>query len=273
MSATALKYTAPPALEKKGFDLVSTSPYIITSEIGQTDAIKTIIQKSSKKKGVLLGFAFEFNYNLLANGLEVDQAIICDIDEKMHELYQFIAKTIVRTPTKEEFLKAFKTELENRCSYYNTGREAEEVIEYYTLQAHSWLSTGPGFKKVRTLYQEKRIHHRNLNLFSDKDYFKKVATWAEKCQYIFKVIYVSNIPEWAYRQNKLSEMTTNLQWLLSPETIFVDTKQEMWESGKPKIRFFQGTKLPSSRPNIRVEKRERSQPLNTREDSRKRLKF
>jgi hypothetical protein len=247
-----------PTVESKPFPL-DEPPYVLTTEIGQQAALEALRSIKPLEKGLHLGFAFEFNYHLLAER-EVEYAWICDINGRLHTLYQFVATTIVMTPNREAFVEVFRKELQEKGEYYfnsEEGRFAEKTIDYYLHSTFSWLFSEEKFLKIRSLYMKEKIHHLNLHLVEDSYFFAKLKIWAESCGYRFDTIYVSNIPEWLQRTENLSvtKMMANLLKIMNPETIFIDAKQKNFESGEPEIRFKQNIQNAESFPSFTTPRR------------------
>ncbi|MCB1072581.1 MAG: hypothetical protein KDK96_05690, partial [Chlamydiia bacterium] len=71
----------------------------------------------TRSNGVLLGFANEFNYNILAIR-RMERAIICDINKRMHTFYKWVANNIKKYDSPEEFLQALKSEIDSNPEYY-----------------------------------------------------------------------------------------------------------------------------------------------------------
>ena len=154
-------------MEPKDFYLDET-PYILTTEVGQPAALEFIRSINPLKNGLYLGFAFEFNYHLLAER-PFELAWICDVNSRMHTLYKFIETTIVTTPNRDSFIEAFRKELFEKGDHYFSyeGGFAEKVIAHYLNEKFSWLHSEEKFLRIRSLYMERKIHHVNLNLVED----------------------------------------------------------------------------------------------------------
>ena len=241
-----------PAMEPKEFYL-DEPPYILTSEVGQLDALELLRPINPLKNGIYLGFAFEFNYHLLAER-PFELAWICDINSRMHTLYKFIETTIITTPTRDSFIEAFRKELFEKGGYYfsHEGGFAEKVLAHYLNEKFSWLHSEEKFLRIRSLYREHKIHHVNLNLVEDSGYFAQMKMWADDAGFRFDTVYVSNIPEWVQRSDMVSvaRMKANLLKIVSPETNFIDARQPNFESGEPKIRLTRGIYDAESFPDF-----------------------
>lgn len=212
--------------------------YLVTTECGQNENLAKLSETPPKSNGVLLGFAYEYNYNILAVR-PMARAIICDINGRMHEFYQWTADNIPKYETPKEFLKAFKKKIdENVDRYLHIGRNSTEVIEHYK-QDFMWTSTLTSYEIVRNMYMNGKIAHVNLNLSKDTVYFNQLRFWAERYGYVFDVIYLSNIPEWIHNDGMqaVERMRNNLMEILSPETLLIDAKQEESGKGEPKLRL------------------------------------
>lgn len=256
-----------PVMEPKEF-YSDEPPYVLTTEIGQQAALESIRLRNPLKNGIYLGFAFEFNYHLLAER-PFELAWICDINSRMHTLYQFIETTIVTTPTRDSFIEAFRKELEAKGDYYfsHEGGFAKKVIDHYLNEKFSWLHSEEKFLRIQDLYRNHRIHHVNLNIVDDSGYFAQMKMWAETNGYRFDTIYVSNIPEWLQRTDLVSvtKMKANLLKIMSPETHFIDAKQTSFEHGEPVVRItrdiFDAESFPEFAPPPRLKGRAHMRPL------------
>lgn len=231
-----------PAMEPRPFT-VNQLPYILTTEIGQLAALEKLRSLPPLQEGLLLGFAFEFNYHLLAERA-IKFAWICDINKKMHDIYNFIQRTIITSDSRKDFIEAFRKEIEeNEESYFGfSGDCAAKVIEYYLNQEFSWLHSDEKYSRIRNMYLNQQIHHVHLDLAQDSSFFADLKKWADFNKYTFDVIYVANIPEWLQRRDSrmVAKMKANLLKIMSPETKLVDAKQVIFESGEPEIRITQG---------------------------------
>lgn len=228
-------------------------PYLMTTETGHKEALKEIFALPTPSNGVYLGFAFEFNYHVLAKR-EVQKAFICDVNPRMHSLYQWIAQTIVNIPDRKVFLEKFEAELNQHPDYYlRFPATAQETIEHFISHRWSWLYSDANYAQIRQLYCEGKIEHRYLNLTDKTGQFQDLGNWARDNGYIFDIVYLSNIPEWIWNAgyHHIQTMQENLKALLSPSTMLVDAKKERWETGAPKVRMTTDVSkegFPSFRP-------------------------
>lgn len=220
----------PPHLKEKQ----QSAPYIQTTETGQEEALASLKQIPIPSNGCLLGFSLEFNHNILATR-EIKQALICDIDPKMHDLYQWISNTIVKDISRKEFISKFKKEIEKE-DYNTPSKFVDEIIGHYEKDSFMWTAQDASFKKIQKMHREGRITYANVNIWKDRDYFESLSAWLKKNDAIFDVIYTSNIPEWAYESRKVTEMQSNLLKVMSPKTLYIDAKKEQ-QRGSPKIRI------------------------------------
>lgn len=255
---TFIEDSSFPKLPEKPF-LDDSAPYILTTEIGQLDAL-AVLSNIPPNKGIYLGFSFEFNYHLLAER-PAELALICDINAQMHSLYRFIASNIVICSSREEFLELFQVSLQNPIySFaYQEKRLASEAINYFISQKYSWLYSDEKFSIIKNLYLQNKIQHLNLDLVEDSSFFSKIKRWADKMQLSFDIIYVSNIPEWFMRSNplKVTKMKANLLKIISPQTIFIDAKQTEFETGSPVIRITQHISDAQSFPSFKTPHRKK----------------
>lgn len=237
------KYTkidlSPPFPEPKEFTS-NDYPYVLTTEVNQLHVLQELRTIFPQKEGLFLGFAFEFNYHLLAER-PVKFAWICDINKKMHTLYTFIQTTILTSPNRAAFISAFRKEISQNHDYYFgclTGFE-DKVIDHYLKEEFSWLYSDEKFLRIKNLYANKKICHAHLDLVEDSYFFGKLKEWADSNQLQFDVIYLSNIPEWLQRTSfeSVTKMKTNLLQILSPQTLLIDAKQPSFERGDPTLRL------------------------------------
>lgn len=234
--------------------LADDPPYLKTTECGQVDALHDLFQRMTRSNGVLLGFANEFNYNILAIR-PMEGAIICDINKRMHTFYEWVANNIKKYDSPEEFLQALKSEIDSNPKYYlRFPATSEELITHYQ-QDFMWTSNVTSYQKVREMYMNGQIIHSNLDLINDSAYFDYLRRSAEQNGYVFDSVYVSNIFEWAERSggSSVNKAKENLLKILSPDTLFIDAKQEFYETGEPKLRITTGIKslddFPSFKPS------------------------
>lgn len=228
-----------PRVEPKEFTS-DDAPYVITSEVGQLETLTQLKNMPPPEEGLYLGFSFEFNYHLLAER-PVKFAWICDINKRMHILYDFIQKTIVKTSHRQAFMQLFMEEItRNHETYFlcQTGFE-EKVSMHYLNNEFSWLYSDEKFLRIQQLYLDQKIAHVNLDVVEDAYFFGRLKDWASEQNLKFDVIYLSNIPEWLQRtsHHSLIKMKTNLLQILSPETLLIDAKQLHYESGAPVLRI------------------------------------
>jgi hypothetical protein len=230
------------------------SLYLLTTECGQKENLEKLLETPPKANGVLLGFAYEYNYNILAVR-PMARAIICDINRQMHEFYKWTANNIPKHETPKEFLEAFQSKIdENPTGYLHLAQNSKEVMKHYT-KDFMWTSNFTSYEIVRNMYIKGKISHVNLNLSEDTVYFNQLRLWAEKNGYVFDVIYLSNIPEWIHNNGMqaVERMRNNLMEILSPQTLLIDAKQEESGKGEPKLRLTTHITnkkgLPSFTPN------------------------
>lgn len=227
------KQVAPAQLNEKNLFTVDREvfeyndfPYIVTSEKGQAEALEKVRGYPEKKNGIFLGFAFEFNYHLLAER-SVQHAFICDINLRMHMLYKFIENNIVGCESREAFLQKLKAEFEKKKNkYFGFSDGVEKIIDYFKETQYSWLSSDEKFLKIRQLYRDKKIQHLNLNLEKDFQAFERLKNWATQNGYEFDVVYVSNIPEWVIRTGSISALKGNLLKIITEKTLLIDARLE-----------------------------------------------
>ena len=241
--------TPKPSLNR---DSPGDPPYLMTTETGHKEALKEIFALPTPSNGVYLGFAFEFNYHVLAKR-EVQKAFICDINPRMHTIYNWIAKTIVTAKDRKDFLEKFEAELNKHPEYYLCSSTTQETIEHFISHRWSWLYSDKNYAQIRQLYFEGKIEHRYLNLTDKTGQFQDLGNWARDNGYVFDIVYLSNIPEWIWNAGRhhIQTMQENLNELLSPSTLLVDAKKERWETGAPKVRVATDVSkqgFPSFRP-------------------------
>jgi len=236
-------------------------PYILSSEIGQLEALQTLASYPLKQDGLYLGFAFEFNYHVLARR-PAAMAWICDINKRMHDLYQFIGTTIVKSADRQEFLQSFQEELSKKGWHYfgmDDQHAAKNVILHQTSHAFSWLCSDESFIVIQKLYQEGRIRHEYVDLARNPQFFARLKLWATENEKTFDAIYVSNIPEWLTREDTrlITQMKANLLKIMSSDTIFIDAKQQAFESGSPVIRLSSGIQEAQAFPSFATPRRQK----------------
>ena len=256
--------TAFPQIHKEKYES-DEEPYIITSEEGQTEALQKISQYPLKPKGIFLGFALEFNYHLLALR-PTNMALICDINARMHNLYNFIAQTIVvENMNRQKFLLSLKNELETNKEYYFSTEDIniDNVIKHYSEKEFSWLFSDEKFLKVQNLYLDGKIKHLNLDLEKDKQFFVSLEEWMKQENYTLDVVYVSNIPEWfqTLGNGRIDKMKRNLLNVMDSNTIFVDAKKKD-SSGSPIVRVSINIDNEKGFPSFEAERRKKTKSLN-----------
>ncbi len=206
--------------------LHSRNPYIICNEKGIEETLQKISQEPEKEHGVYLGFAFEFNYNVLVQRC-VECAFICDIDGKLNQLYHWVEKTICQVKSSRDFLDLFRTMLsENSSFYFGIGWDGtEEVIDHFSKTEYGWLSSESKFTKIQSLYREGKIKHLNINLIKDCQTFEAIGAWMTKHHYTLDVLYISNIPEWIEGMQERERLRENIMNILCQDTILIDAKK------------------------------------------------
>lgn len=260
-SNSPLKEARFPQLEPKEFE-IDEYPYILTTEVGHQTALEELRSQPPTQEGFYLGFAFEFNYHILAER-SVKFAWICDINKRMHKFYLFIATTIIKIENKDNFIKALKTELINNSQeYFDCSDEflVNTIIDHFLNLEYSWLHSEEKFQKIKNLYLNHQISHLNLNLIKDSSFFAELKLWADSQKTPFDVIYLSNIPEWLFRQSSgdqemITKMKANLLKIITPETIVIDAKQIEREKGAPEIRINRGIANAQSFPSFEPDRR------------------
>lgn len=260
-------WMVPPS-HQKGY-LADEPPYLKTTECGQVEALDDLFQRKTKSNGVLLGFANEFNYNILAIR-PMKRAIICDINKRMHTFYEWVANNIKKHDSPEAFLQALKSEIDSNPGYYlRFPATSEELIAHYQ-QDFMWTSNVASYQKVRGMYMNGLITHINLDLINDSAYFDDLRLWAEQNGYVFDSVYVSNIFEWAQRSegSSVNKAKENLLKIVSPDTLFIDAKQEFWETGEPKIRISTGIQSGDDFPSFKPSRKRTARTLSSSTTSR-----
>lgn len=240
-------------------------PYVLTTEIGHLEALSQLKLLPAAQEGLYLGFAFEFNYHVLAQR-PVKFAWICDINQRMHALYTFVANTIIRSPTREAFLYAFRDELKSKADdYFGCDQGLENrVIDYYVNREFSWLHTDERFFAIKKLYHMGQIQHLNLDLVEDSSFFAQLKQWAEHNQLAFDIVYVSNIPECLQRSQAhtaLTKMKANLLKIMSPQTILIDAKQQSCETGDPVLRVTSKIQDAETFPLFKTPRQKKLKPM------------
>ncbi len=165
------------------------------------------------------------------------------------------------------FIEALKKELtDNLMEYFECSDEsiAVNIIDHFLKTEYSWLHSDNKFQKIRNLYLNHQISHVNLDLIEDSSFFAELKRWSDSQQTSFDMIYLSNIPEWVYRQSGsdqglITKMKANLLKIISPDTVLIDAKQVQSETGSPQIRTNRGIvdaeSFPSFEPARRTKNR------------------
>ena len=228
-------------------------PYLKSTESGHAESLEEMKTIPTKADGVYLGFAFEFNYHLLAER-PVQKAYICDINPRMLALYQDIERLVVQHEDRSAFIKAFRSELSTHSEYYfGLSEPVEEVLTHLTTLEHSWLASDRKYETIRGLYLNHKIVHLSLDVAKDRARFQEISQELQRNQWVLDCVYLSNIPEWLYNSRSLGALSDNLGLIMSADTVLIDAKKEFWESGMPKVRITRDpkTKLPNFNPNKR----------------------
>ena len=226
-------------------------PYLKTTESGQAESLEEMKTIPTKPNGVYLGFAFEFNYHLLAER-PIQKAYICDINPRMLALYEDIERLVVQHEDRNAFVKTLRSELSTYSEYYfGLSEPIEEVLTHLTTLEHSWLASDRKYETIRNLYLNDKIVHLSLNLGGSSVPFQELAQELRRNEWILDCVYLSNIPEWLHNSRNLDALENNLGLILSTDTVLIDAKKEFWESGMPKVRITHNpqTKLPDFRPS------------------------
>ena len=225
-------------------------PYLKTTESGHAESLEELKTIPSKDNGVYLGFAFEFNYHLLAER-PIQKAYICDINPRMLALYEDIERLVLQNEDRNAFIKAFKSELGTHSEYYfGLSEPLEEVLTHLTTLEHSWLASDRKYETIRELYRNHKIVHLSLNVGGSNVQFQEIAQELQKNRWVLDCVYLSNIPEWLYNRGSLDTLKDNLGFIISADTVLIDAKKEFWEAGMPKVRITRG-ELPDFKPNKR----------------------
>lgn len=228
-------------------------PYLKSTESGHAESLEEMKAIPTKANGVYLGFAFEFNYHLLAER-PIQKAYICDINPRMLALYEDIEKLVLQHEDRNAFIKAFRSALSTHSEYYfGLSEPLEEVLTHLTTLEHSWLASDRKYETIRGLYLNHKIVHLSLDVAKDRAQFEEIAQELQKNQWVLDCVYLSNIPEWLYNSGSLSALRNNLGLIISTDTVLIDDKKEFWETGMPKVRITRDpmAKLPDFNPNKR----------------------
>jgi len=228
-------------------------PYLKSTESGHAESLEEMRAIPAKDNGVYLGFAFEFNYHLLAER-PVQKAYICDINPRMLALYEDIERLVVQHEDRNAFIKALRSELSTYSEYYfGLSEPVEEVLTHLTTLEHSWLASDRKYETIRGLYLNHKIVHLSLDVAKDRARFEEIAQELQRNRWVLDCVYLSNIPEWLYNSRNLDALENNLGLILSTDTVLIDAKKEFWESGMPKVRITRDpmAKLPNFNPNKR----------------------
>ena len=228
-------------------------PYLKSTESGHAESLEEMRAIPAKDNGVYLGFAFEFNYHLLAER-PVQKAYICDINPRMLALYEDIERLVVQHEDRNAFIKALRSELSTYSEYYfGLFESVEEVLTHLTTLEHSWLASDRKYETIRGLYLNHKIVHLSLDVAKDRARFEEIAQELQRNRWVLDCVYLSNIPEWLYNSRNLDALENNLGLILSTDTVLIDAKKEFWESGMPKVRITRDpmAKLPNFNPNKR----------------------
>lgn len=231
-------------------------PYLKSTESGHAESLEEMKVILTKPNGVYLGFAFEFNYHLLAER-PVQKAYICDINPRMLALYQDIERLVVQHEDRSAFIKAFRSELSTHSEYYfGLSEPVEEVLTHLTTLEHSWLASDRKYETIRGLYLNNKIVHLSLDVAKDRARFQEISQELQRNQWVLDCVYLSNIPEWLYNSRSLGGLSDNLGLIMSADTVLIDAKKEFWESGMPKVRITRDpmTKLPDFKPSKKQRK-------------------
>ncbi len=228
-------------------------PYLKSTESGHAESLEEMKAIPTKDNGVYLGFAFEFNYHLLAER-PVQKAYICDINPRMLALYEDIERLVVQYEDRNEFIKAFKSELGSHSEYYfGLTEPLEGVLTHLTTLEHSWLASDRKYETIRNLYLNHKIVHLSLDVAKDRAQFEEIAQELQRNRWVLDCVYLSNIPEWLYNSGSLGALSDNLGLIMSADTVLIDAKKEFWETGMPKVRITRDpvAKLPDFKPSKR----------------------
>jgi len=247
------------ALSSRSFSYLRSDfhghPFLLTTETGHPAVFEALSQKPQIEGGVYFGFAFEFNYHILARR-PFERAYICDIHPSMIALYAWVKEGVVATESREAFIEKFHEELfVNKERYFPDSDEfsdknlvgyLKDVFNHYRTYAYSWLKEDASYARVRNLYLDNRIVHLNLNLARDGGRIAEISQEVQNEKRVFDVVYITNIAEWVRFKDydHYDNMVTNLQSLLSDKTTVVDSKRERPFREYAHSRVTEGTLLP-----------------------------
>lgn len=211
-------------------------PFLLTTETGHPGIFQAIDKVAEDEESHYLGFAFEFNYNLLARR-KFKKAYICDIAPCMAHLYGWVQDAVMRTDSRKEFMAQFQEELFVHHDRYFPELDMvsdkmliaylQDVFTHYATYDYSWLRDDASYSRVRALYQNGQIVHFKLNLAQDTGTITALAQEASRLGRVFGVLYITNIAEWVrFKDNdNYDTMIQSLELLLSKQTLLVDSKR------------------------------------------------
>lgn len=230
--------------------------YFFCNEQDQEKIIEELKKSKKIKNSCHFGFSTLFNYDVIA-AKESEIAIICDISEVVFKYHSIIKKSILKAQTKEEFVKIVLQEIEDSkileefteeyLAKISSDIKKEEVWKYFlneNTRKGSFLNDDKSFLHIKTMYQNNKIFHINLNAADKNDNFLILSKWFEMKDYYVDTIYLSNIFEWLGSDDK-KIFLQNIKHLMNTTTCVIDAISEYSSSKKGLFQRLTYSSLPA----------------------------
>jgi hypothetical protein len=238
----------------------SPSFYPLCNEALQAETLLTIPRAERNDNSVHIGFAANFNYDLIAVR-NPTYAIVSDISPLMLKYFEQLSLCVQKSSTRDEFVKNMQTTIQDNADFYYSLGKGSNISMLCNLTTEltrvgSWLSTDKGFARVKQMHEEGRILYLKLDI-TDKRGFKSIQDWIKREGLSVDTIYVSNIPEWLHPDNgrptpKALDYLDNIQSLINAQTYVIDAfKSISFKTKHPEQKVTVGQiALPLYRTNV-----------------------
>jgi len=208
----------------------SAAFYPLCNETFQVETLCTIPRAEKNDNSVHIGFAANFNYDLIAHR-NPTYAIVCDISPIMLKYFEQLSLCVQKSSNRHEFVKNMQTLIQDNADFYYSLEKGSSISMLCDLttelsRAKSWLSTDEGYARVKQMHEEGRILYLKLDV-TDKKGFQSISSWIKGKGLFVDTIYASNIPEWLHPDNsrptpKGLAYLDNMKCMMDPRTYLID---------------------------------------------------
>lgn len=202
--------------------------HIFTNEKNERESIEKL-RTLAPVGNLFFGTSGLSSLNLASVRPSIQYIMIMDVSN-CTKLFWKKMKKLIRNHSRIECIKKIEEHILQKFQDYGLKKSSCEISAKKLMHPTSWLSDDQRYEKIQSIFKKRQFVFLHAD-FQDSNFVKKMKKKLSFFQLKIDVFYSSNIINFILLKN-LSKYQHSLEYLLSENTIIVDTEEQPFKITK-----------------------------------------